>query len=169
MLWWQYLDPSSTLSQKAQTILVKPCWRRPGLLSLEVSCLFQALVQGIPCSSPKLGDPGCGGRQVTLHGTSPGSAGPALSQDPICLTIPECHLWKSEFKASLGKPSISSCAIRFHKTFQCHKAPHPLCIAFSQLSGWPYAAAQPEAGAVTGPLCPRWMIRAGTATLNERE
>lgn len=31
-LWWQFLHPFSLLSQKVQTILVKCCWRKPGLL-----------------------------------------------------------------------------------------------------------------------------------------
>lgn len=52
----------------------------------------------------------------------------------------------------------------FTRHFNAYKTLPHLCIAFFHLSDWPHAAArcrpQRAAGAVTGSLCPRWMIRA---------
>lgn len=80
-------------------------------------------------SSLKLWDLGWGGRQVILHGISPGSAGPALSQEPICLTIPKCHLRKSGFKANLWKLFVHVQSA-FTRHFNTYKTLLPVCIAF---------------------------------------
>lgn len=97
------------------------------------------------------------------------SAGPAVSQEPICLTVPKCHPWKSKFKANLSKPSISSRATCFHETLQClqNSTPSVHCI-FPPLRLAPCSCSEQQEQ-WQGHCAPDEWSELSTATLNGRE